>query len=104
MQTIYPQRARMTIGQQRAWDRNWGRWGADVADLPAGPLDATGWFGRAAPVVLEIGSGMGESTAVMALASTRRRPSRCRDLPAWTGPATAAHRAGRDQQSTAAPR
>ncbi len=67
MQTIYPQRARMTIGQQRAWDRSWGRWGADVADLPAGPLDATGWFGRAAPVVLEIGSGMGESTAAMAL-------------------------------------
>jgi tRNA (guanine-N7-)-methyltransferase len=67
VQTIYPQRARMTIGQQRAWDRNWHRWGADVADLPAGPLDAAGWFGRAAPVVLEIGSGMGESTAAMAL-------------------------------------
>jgi tRNA (guanine-N7-)-methyltransferase len=69
VQTIYPQRARMTIGQQRAWDRNWGRWGADVADLPDGPLDAAGWFGRAAPVVLEIGSGMGESTAVMAMAA-----------------------------------
>jgi tRNA (guanine-N7-)-methyltransferase len=69
VQTIYPQRARMTTGQQRAWDRNWGRWGADVADLPDGPLDATGWFGRAAPVVLEIGSGMGESTAVMAMAA-----------------------------------
>jgi tRNA (guanine-N7-)-methyltransferase len=67
VQTIYPQRARMTIGQQRAWDRNWGRWGADVADLPDGPLDAAGWFGRAAPVVLEIGSGMGQSTAAMAL-------------------------------------
>ena len=67
MQTIYPQRARMTIGQQRAWDRNWDRWGADVADLPAGPLDAAGWFGRAAPIVLEIGSGMGESTAALAL-------------------------------------
>ncbi len=67
MQTIYPQRARMTTGQQRAWDRNWGRWGANVADLPDGPLDAAGWFGRAAPVVLEIGSGMGESTAAMAL-------------------------------------
>jgi tRNA (guanine-N7-)-methyltransferase len=69
VQTIYPQRARMTTGQQRAWDRNWGRWGADVADLPDGPLDAAGWFGRAAPVVLEIGSGMGESTAVMAMAT-----------------------------------
>ncbi|HEX5349468.1 MAG TPA: tRNA (guanosine(46)-N7)-methyltransferase TrmB, partial [Pseudonocardiaceae bacterium] len=57
----------MTIGQQRAWDRCWDRWGANVADLPDGPLDAAGWFGRTAPIVLEIGSGMGESTAAMAL-------------------------------------
>jgi tRNA (guanine-N7-)-methyltransferase len=57
----------MTTGQQRAWERNWNRWGADVMDLPEGVLDTTGWFGRAAPVVLEIGSGMGESTAAMAL-------------------------------------
>lgn len=69
MQTIYPQRARMTTGQQRAWERNWHRWGADVLDLPEGHLDTSGWFGRAAPVVLEIGSGMGESTASMALAA-----------------------------------
>jgi len=59
----------MTIGQQRAWDRTWGRWGAEVPDLPDGPVDAAGWFGRAAPVVLEIGSGMGESTASMAMAA-----------------------------------
>ncbi|MDQ2882070.1 MAG: tRNA (guanosine(46)-N7)-methyltransferase TrmB [Actinomycetota bacterium] len=58
----------MTAGQQRAWDRSWVRWGADVTGLPDGPLDTAGWFGRAAPVVLEIGSGMGESTASMALA------------------------------------
>lgn len=69
MQTIYPQRARMTIGQQRAWERSWHRWGADVIDLPDGPLDTTGWFGRAAPTIVEIGSGMGESTASMALAA-----------------------------------
>lgn len=69
MQTIYPQRARMTTGQQRAWERSWHRWGADVLDLPEGPLDTAGWFRRAAPVVLEIGSGMGESTASMALAA-----------------------------------
>lgn len=65
---IYPQRARMTSGQHRAWERSWERWGADVIDLPDGPLDTTGWFGRGAPIVLEIGSGMGESTASMALA------------------------------------
>jgi tRNA (guanine-N7-)-methyltransferase len=57
----------MTAGQQRAWDRNWEQWGADLADLPDGPLNTAVWFGREAPVVLEIGSGMGESTASMAL-------------------------------------
>jgi tRNA (guanine-N7-)-methyltransferase len=51
VQTIYPQRARMTIGQRRAWERSWDRWGADVIDLPDGPLDTTRWFGRAAPEV-----------------------------------------------------
>lgn len=65
----YPQRNRMTTGQRHAWDRTWDRWGADVVDLPDGPLDIAGWFGRAAPVVLEIGSGMGESTAAMAIAA-----------------------------------
>jgi tRNA (guanine-N7-)-methyltransferase len=69
VQTIYPQRARMTTGQQRAWERSWHRWGADVLDLPDGPLDTTAWFGRGAPIILEIGSGMGESTAAMALAA-----------------------------------
>ncbi|HKR49052.1 MAG TPA: tRNA (guanosine(46)-N7)-methyltransferase TrmB [Pseudonocardiaceae bacterium] len=65
----YQQRTRMTIGQQRAWDRSWDRWGADVVDLPDGPLDTVGWFERAAPVVLEIGSGMGESTTALAVAA-----------------------------------
>ncbi|MGH3934397.1 MAG: tRNA (guanosine(46)-N7)-methyltransferase TrmB [Pseudonocardiaceae bacterium] len=65
----YAQRSRMTTGQQRAWNQNWERWGADVDALPDGPLDTAGWFGRAAPVVLEIGSGMGESTAAMAVAA-----------------------------------
>jgi tRNA (guanine-N7-)-methyltransferase len=66
-QTIYPQRVRMTIGQQRAWERSWPEWGVDVGNLPEGPLDTTGWFGRVAPIVLEIGSGTGGSTASMAL-------------------------------------
>jgi tRNA (guanine-N7-)-methyltransferase len=69
VQTVYPQRARMTTGQQHAWERGWHRWGADVLDLPDGPLNTARWFGRAAPVVLEIGSGMGESTASMAVAA-----------------------------------
>jgi tRNA (guanine-N7-)-methyltransferase len=59
---------RITVGQQRAWDTHWGRLGRDVDDLPTGPLPLAEWFGRAAPVRLEIGSGMGEATVLMAAA------------------------------------
>lgn len=58
----------MTIGQQRAWDRHWPALGCDLHDLPPGPLDVAAWFGRQAPVILEIGSGMGETTARLASA------------------------------------
>jgi len=59
---------RITVGQQRAWDTHWPAMGRDVPALPPGPIDLTGWFGREAPVQLEIGSGMGEATALMAAA------------------------------------
>jgi tRNA (guanine-N7-)-methyltransferase len=64
-------RARLTEGQQRAWDRWWPVRGREVVDLLAGtePYDPPAWFGRRAPLVLEIGSGMGESTAAMAAAA-----------------------------------
>lgn len=63
----YVQRGdRITTGQRRAWDRYWAELGADVAELPEGPLDVAGWFGRSGPVVLEIGPGMGETTAQLA--------------------------------------
>jgi tRNA (guanine-N7-)-methyltransferase len=59
---------RITVGQQRAWERHWTRLGREVAELPPGPVDLAEWFGRAAPVLLEIGSGMGETTARLAAA------------------------------------
>jgi tRNA (guanine-N7-)-methyltransferase len=59
---------RMTVGQQRAWDTQWSRLGRDVDDVPPGALDLAGWFGREAPVLMEIGSGMGETTSVLAAA------------------------------------
>ena len=60
---------RMTVGQQRAWDTHWDRLGREVTALPSGPLDLVEWFGRQAPVLLEIGSGMGETTAALAKAA-----------------------------------
>jgi tRNA (guanine-N7-)-methyltransferase len=41
--------------------------GRDVSSL-SGELDLAAWFGRVAPVLLEVGSGMGETTAVLARA------------------------------------
>lgn len=65
----YVQRGgRMTVGQQRAWTQRWPELGRRVSELPPGPINFTEWFGRPAPVLLEIGSGMGETTAQLAAA------------------------------------
>jgi tRNA (guanine-N7-)-methyltransferase len=64
------QRNRLTDGQAHAWERLWPRYGYDVeavlADDP--PYGPHAWFGRTAPLVLEIGSGTGESTVAQAVA------------------------------------
>lgn len=49
----------------------WPRYGVEVAVEPT-PWDRSTVFGRVAPLVLEIGSGMGETTAVMAAADPAR--------------------------------
>ncbi|UHQ53885.1 tRNA (guanosine(46)-N7)-methyltransferase TrmB [Microbulbifer sp. YPW16] len=54
---------RMTEGQRRAFDNYWGQYGLS---LFAGPLDPAQEFGRQAPLVLEIGFGMGDSLLAMA--------------------------------------
>jgi tRNA (guanine-N7-)-methyltransferase len=56
---------RMSPAQQRACDELLPRWG--IAFQPS-PLDFTRVFGRRAPVTLEIGFGMGETTAAIAQA------------------------------------
>ncbi|MGQ0573754.1 MAG: tRNA (guanosine(46)-N7)-methyltransferase TrmB [Pseudonocardia sp.] len=65
------QRNRLTDGQRHAWERLWPAHGRDVDALVADPatFDPPAWFGRTAPLVLEIGSGMGESTAALAAAA-----------------------------------
>lgn len=63
----YKKRAgRVTATQADALARLWEAYGGDVDD--AGPLDLVAWFGRCAPVVLEVGFGMGDATAALAAA------------------------------------
>jgi len=65
-------RSALSAGQRETWDRLWPRLGLSVATpgaasaAPPAPLDAAGWFGRCAPLVLEIGCGSGTSTLAMA--------------------------------------
>ena len=58
-------RGHVTQGQRRAFDELLPRFGVAYADTPA---DFGRLFGRTAPTVLEIGFGMGETTAAMAAA------------------------------------
>ena len=60
---------RMSPAQQRALDDLLPRFGIAFA---AAPLELPGVFGRVAPVVLEIGFGMGETTAAIAAAHPER--------------------------------
>ncbi|MDI3312993.1 MAG: tRNA (guanosine(46)-N7)-methyltransferase TrmB [Mycobacterium sp.] len=62
-------RSALSSAQKDTWDRLWPQLGAEAAALGAGGtarLDTTAWFGRSAPVVLEIGCGSGTSTLAMA--------------------------------------
>lgn len=56
-------RGALTPPQQQSWERMWPRIGRDVSDEI---LDADTWFGRSAPLIIEIGCGTGTATAAMA--------------------------------------
>lgn len=80
VRTFHPRRSALSAERQRALTTLWPRFGLSVhdPDLGTGPVDADGrldlaaLFGRRAPVVLEIGSGMGEATWTMAAADPGR--------------------------------
>ena len=61
--------SRFSAGQEAAWEAHHEAWVIpdDAVDQPGFGFDA--WFGRQAPLIVEIGSGVGEATA--ALAATR---------------------------------
>jgi tRNA (guanine-N7-)-methyltransferase len=64
-------RSTLSSGQQATWDRRWPDLGMQARNDDGKPvvnLDTAAWFGRSAPLVLEIGSGTGTSTLAMAQA------------------------------------
>ena len=56
---------RVSNAQQRAWDTLYPRFWIPYAEAPLEPATA---FGRKAPLILEIGSGMGETSVAIAKA------------------------------------
>ncbi|MFM9980125.1 MAG: tRNA (guanosine(46)-N7)-methyltransferase TrmB [Burkholderiales bacterium] len=56
---------RVSNAQQRAWDTLYPRFGIPYAEAPLEPIAL---FGRKAPLILEIGSGMGETSVAIAKA------------------------------------
>lgn len=62
-------RSALSGAQRDTWQRRWPQLGLSLDDPEPGgcePPDIRAWFGRAAPVVLEIGCGSGSSTLAMA--------------------------------------
>jgi tRNA (guanine-N7-)-methyltransferase len=70
--TTYTRRgSRLTPTQRAAWERHVDEWLVPETAVDEPSFDPARWFGREAPLVVEIGSGNGESVAAMAAA----RPS-----------------------------
>lgn len=74
VRTFTMRRGRVTPSQADALERLWPTFGVAVDGRP---LDLPGLFGRTAPVVLEIGPGMGEATAALAAAEPERDVLAC---------------------------
>jgi tRNA (guanine-N7-)-methyltransferase len=72
IRTFHPRRGRMSARSADARAALWPRYGLTVLDGDRTPLDLVRLFGRHAPVVLEIGFGMGDATAAMAGADRGR--------------------------------
>ncbi|WP_197513632.1 tRNA (guanosine(46)-N7)-methyltransferase TrmB [Mycobacterium sp. E2462] len=71
--TFRSRRSALSDGQRQTWERRWPQLGLSLGPSPDGDdgpreptLDPQAWFGRQAPLVLEIGCGSGTSTLAMA--------------------------------------
>jgi tRNA (guanine-N7-)-methyltransferase len=72
IRTFHPRRGRMGAVRADALARLWPERGYDIDPAGGAAFDPVGLFGRGAPLVLEIGCGMGETTAAMAAADPDR--------------------------------
>ncbi|HEX6873952.1 MAG TPA: tRNA (guanosine(46)-N7)-methyltransferase TrmB [Micromonosporaceae bacterium] len=72
VRTFHVRHGRTSGRHLTALNRHWGRYGVTVSQDTPSVWDLTALFGRTAPVVLEIGSGMGETTITMAAADPAR--------------------------------
>ncbi len=75
-------RGHFTSGQKSAYETLLPRYGVEFSRQP---LDSLSVFGRAAPLVLEIGFGMGETTAAIALEQAHRNFVGIEVYPAGVG-------------------
>jgi tRNA (guanine-N7-)-methyltransferase len=69
IRTFKPRRGRLRSRRQAALGRLWPAYGVEIAGAPLAPAEV---FGRRAPLVLEIGSGMGDATAELAAGDPAR--------------------------------
>jgi len=60
--------SRFTPRQQEAWDAHAEAWVIPDDAVDTNDFDLAQWFGRTAPRIIEIGSGVGEATGVLAAA------------------------------------
>ncbi len=58
--------SRFTPSQQRAWDAHHEGWVVPEEAVDEPGFTWTSWFGREAPLIVEIGPGVGEATGVLA--------------------------------------
>lgn len=72
IRTFHPRRGRLSGRHLDALDRLWPTYGLVVPETPEALVDLSTLFGRRAPVVLEIGFGMGDATVAMAAADSGR--------------------------------
>ncbi len=67
--TTYSRRGgRLDARQQAAWDAHKDAWLVPEHAVDAAEFDPARWFGREAPLIVEIGSGVGEAVAALAQA------------------------------------